>query len=578
LIYVLYEHPILLTKSCPTLLSPSKPQPKHIASELDWTSDTIVLKHFFEEFSPPKKEKFSALTPLAHLHPSMEEELEIATTFSVSSSLLKETPIPKRTSKGPSLSYSEQEDNLLNPTFLPVTLLPPSYAPPTLQVISSDFFSPPVQLDVISDPSLFPKAPSTEPILLDAPVSISPQIAPYEETYVESTESKKSLVEPHDDLSSALIAQPSFAYIQDHSEFLTKSTWANINEYLPEELISAMEWNQDFEIQATIFPEQEGYVFSLAVTPKQDLHQQKMRQNFYFLIDVSSTVEKHKLSVFKRSVIKALTSLQQGDSFNIFLLDKKITKLSPSNIVVSPKNLHLAEDFLEKKMQEKNLFASLDLSQGLQDVLQHIDAEEEVHTAILLTNGKTSLNSTDLRKFLEKNQGKLTLFTAAVGQNNELTNLDMIGTLCGGKLFYSDTNASFPRKLASFVKGLQEPLAKNLTVSLMPVHPKARIEKIALPKQMPNLYNQEPFIIMGKLDRLCDLDLVLQGRSAEDQIFLKKVVHFEEATEALLSMKKLWYMQQKIGDYEKFVKEAKPTHLKHAKELLKAFYGKAFGE
>jgi hypothetical protein len=43
-------------------------------------------------------------------------------------------------------------------------------------------------------------------------------------------------------------------------------------------------------------------------------------------------------------------------------------------------------------------------------------------------------------------------------------------------------------------------------------------------------------------------------------------------------MKKLWYMQQKIGDYEKFVKEAKPTHLKHAKELLKAFYGKAFGE
>jgi hypothetical protein len=128
------------------------------------------------------------------------------------------------------------------------------------------------------------------------------------------------------------------------------------------------------------------------------------------------------------------------------------------------------------------------------------------------------------------------------------------------------------------VKSLREPLAKNLTVSLHPVHPKAHIEKVALAKQKPNLYNQEPFVIMGKLDRLCDIDVILQGKSSEDQIFLKKVIHFEESTSAVLSMKKQWLMQQKIGDYENFVKESKASYLKHAKELLKDFYGRAFAE
>lgn len=577
LIYILYENPILLKKSWTALFSPSKPRPKHIALEEGWDADSVVLKHFFEEFAPPKKEPPFSLTHLAYLQPSLEEELEIAASFSTESFLLKENPLSKKTSKISSLSYLEQEDQLLVPSFPFISSKPSYQISPNFQIISSELSTPLIN-DAVTDPALFPKAPSKESIPLENPISLSTEVSSYEDQVISAVEDKKTLAAPQEEALSSLVMQPSFSYRQDHSTFLTQGSFADINDYLPEELIAAMEWNQDFDIQATVFPEQDGYVFSLAVTPKEDLHQHKMKQNFYFLIDTSSDIERHKLSVFKRSVIKALSALQQGDSFNIFLLDKKITKLSSDNLFVSPKNLHLAEDFLDSKTHDRTLFASLNLSDGLLEVLEHAHTEEEVHTAILLTNGKTSLSSTDLRKFLGANQGKLTLFTAAVGQNNELTNLDMIGSLCGGKLFYSDTNASFPRKLALFVKSLQEPLAKNLTLSLQPTHPKAHIQTIALPKQMPNLYNQEPFIIMGKLDRLCDLDLVLQGRSAEDQIFLKKIVHFEEATDALLSIRKQWLVQQKIGYYEKFAKEAKPSYLKHAKELLKAFYGRAFGE
>ncbi len=219
-----------------------------------------------------------------------------------------------------------------------------------------------------------------------------------------------------------------------------------------------------------------------------------------------------------------------------------------------------------------------DLYENLSELLKYVDSDDEVNTAILLTNGKSSLDPKDFRHFLEKNKGKFNLFTAAVGQNNQLTSLDMISSFCGGSLFYSDTNASFPRKLALFVKSLAAPLAKNLTLSLQASNPKATLELCSSLGQMPNLYNQEPFIIMGKMDRLCDLQLVLQGKSSEDQIFLKKVIHFEEATPPESSVKKQWLLHQKTGFYEKFLKEAKPIHLKKAKDILKTVHGKAFGE
>jgi hypothetical protein len=239
--------------------------------------------------------------------------------------------------------------------------------------------------------------------------------------------------------------------------------------------------------------------------------------------------------------------------------------------------MSLAEEFLEKKGDDRPLFSSLNLNQSLNDLLKSVETEDEVHTAILLTNGKATLPPKELRRFMEKNQGRVNLFTAAVGQNNHLTFLDLISSFSGGSLFYSDTNASFPRKLAAFVKGLEAPLAKNLSYSLLPSQSETHLELSDL-GQMPNLYNKTPFVITGKMDRLCDLQLILQGSSAEDQIFLKKVIHFEEASAPDSAAKKQWLLHQRNELYEKFLKDPKPSHLEKAKDLLKAIHGKAFTE
>ena len=581
--YVLIRHPITLKNPLGSFFAKNKPVPTFINAEEEWDPNALVLEHFFEEI-PFSSQRFSPLQKNQKL-PSLlsldkpQEELEIKTPFPKFLKEVKSQNVQKINL--PNLVSSEEKETL---PFIKTPLAP-------IHPIRSPYIA------ETRDPDLFKQENEMSLVLVDDFPSESTftVIAPskeFKEQTVEFTPDSSLALQP---VSSDNFTDTASIFIQESSHeslftdrpisfsfemspgALTESSFADINQYLSDELLAALEWNEDFQIESSFFPENEGYVFSLAITPKKDFIEERMKQNFYFLIDISSEIEKHKLSVFKKSVVKALSTLQPGDSFNILLLDKKIIKLSPHNLFLSPQNIHLAEEFLEKG-GERDLFSSLHVYKGISEVLSLIQDSGEVHTAVLLTNGKSSLDPKDLRKLLEANQGKMNLFAAAVGQNNDLMPLDMLSSFLGGKLLYSDTNAAFPRKFSTFIKGLQSPIAKNLSVSVYANDPKAHLKMATFANQAPNLYNKSSFTVMGKIDRLCDLHLVLQGTGAKDQIFLKKVVLFEEATPSTQSMKKEWALQQKTDHYAKYLTEAKASHLKQAREVLQTVYGKAFAQ
>lgn len=577
-LYVAFEHPILMKKSW-AFFSSSKPLPKYIKIDESWNPETLTLQHFFEEFPLPiKKLSLSSSLEIRLQEMPLEETGEpIAVTLPSSFFLKEKSFTPSQILLSSFANMESETVDLVKGGVAFPSLSKVDYVGPVLHSLSPSE-------TIINKPL---KVHFVPPVKTTSPLAERVHYESFEETSKAALQDRQGTFQNSPD-SSFVKGDEYFAsldrfpihHVSTDAPFdlLAEGSFADVNDYLPQELISALEWNDDFEIKSTLFPDQGGYVFSLAVTPKQDFRKQRMKQNFYFLIDISSDIENHKLAVFKRSVLKALGSLQQGDAFNIFLLDKGLKALNPSNLFVSPKTMEMAEDFLEKKGNERSFFSSLNLNGNLNELVKYLEADDEVNTAILLTNGKSTVAPKELRQFLSKHKGKFNLFTAAVGQNNQLTFLDMVSSCFGGSLFYSDTNASFPRKLALFIKNLESPLAKNLTLSIQPSHPKASLELCSGIGQMPNLYNKEPFIIMGKMDRLCDLHLVLQGKSAEDQIFLKKVIHFEEATPPESSVKKQWQLQQKTALYEKFLKEAKPSYLKSAKEILKTVHGKAFGE
>lgn len=349
----------------------------------------------------------------------------------------------------------------------------------------------------------------------------------------------------------------------------------NLEDYQLPNVALASSWNDHFHVDLKFFPSEEkgGYIFSLALSPSIDLSQYSLKQNIYFIIDRSNSVQRHRFAVFKRAVIKALASMQKGDAFNIYVVDKKVAKFNASPLRVTQKSIQAAEEFLDKQ-EAGSMFAGSDIYTSLEKILPGIESQEEIHTAILLTDGNTLHNSPKqqqvLGKWLEKNSGKVSLYTAAIGQKNNLVLLDLLSSISGGKLLYSDTHASFPRKLAKLILDLKDPVANDLMIAALPERSDAHIELYSASAHLPSLYGNQPYMIYGYIDEPCNFDLVIQGRRGEEWIAIKKAISFAEGEKGTRSLEKQWKAKTANLCYSKFLNEGKAAHLKEAKEILKA--------
>lgn len=332
--------------------------------------------------------------------------------------------------------------------------------------------------------------------------------------------------------------------------------------------LSSVDWNEYFEVDIRTLPREEGgYLFSLTFLPKVDLSKHHLPQNYYFLIDRSNSIEKHRYQSFKRAVLRAIASLREGDRFNVIIFDSKIARLSDQPLPYHKKNYRLVEDFLEKQ-PHGHYGAATDIYSSLSKVIpSHVD-ESEVHTAILISDGDSTLKPDKQRKLIQNwlrdNRGQVTLYTAAAGQGNNLPILELLATAGRGSLLYSDTHTGFPRKLAKLILSLRFPIAKDLSLAVS--HP--QVQLFPPSGRLPHLFSDHPFVLYGSTDSLSDFTVTLEGKHKDKIFTIKKPITFAQAKHSSRLLSKQWAAQQAQARYEDYLHEGKLALLEEAKELL----------
>lgn len=335
----------------------------------------------------------------------------------------------------------------------------------------------------------------------------------------------------------------------------------------------ANDWNHLFEAHVSYTPQEKGYVFSVKISPRRDLSHYRLKQHICFILDRSSSVPRHRFAVFKRAVLKALGSMQEGDSFNIFIIDKRITSFNSSALKISKQNILRAEEFLEQQTFGSKASSS-DIYKSLANLLLDLSKQKEVCNAILLTAGKNTFNSTlqqkTVKQWIENKQGHVTLHTAAVGRENDLTFFNLMSTSSGGRLVYSDTHASFPRKLAKLVLDLKDPLMTHISLSAKPSDIASQVD--LNPSTQSVLYQGIPYTITGYIDDPCTFELSIQGKQNLQWIAIKKIISFTEA-QTDSSLDNQWKMTK---SHALFLQEGKKDLLSDAEKILKSRFKAAF--
>ncbi len=173
-----------------------------------------------------------------------------------------------------------------------------------------------------------------------------------------------------------------------------------------------------------------------------------------------------------------------------------------------------------------------------------------------------------MKRWLSKNQGKLSVYAAAVGQKNNLISLDLLSSASGGKLLYSDTHASFPRKLSKLILDLHDPIICDISLAALPSDENAQVVLSQASSHLPTFYSHRPYQIVGKIDRPCDFELIFKGRNQSEWVTIQESLSFSEGEELARADASKDLFQMHLL-YAKFLREGGITPLKDAKEILK---------
>lgn len=525
-------------------------------SLLDKTERDQILKESFEStnefsdgrsFAKPKSEPL----PQTVLHtqiPSPEETLNLEMLSYNSplpfpeSELLSFNPLLNR-----SFSFPEEPLNLFE--HLPKDLLIPAPSHPT----PATLLLPPPPLPSI--PS-FALAQSPAPTPIEAP---SPNIV-YSEPLLNSsplTESSQIAKAPVPSSPTTLPKLPTLAELGTSS------------------------YSDAFDAELVFSPDEDkGYIFALTLIPRPDLKLTKIRQNYTFLIDRANSIQNDRLHATKNAVYKVLDELYPDDTFNIIVFDSKMEKLSPSPVPYNLKSLAAAEEFLNK-ISLGSFFSQSNLFRPLFLTVPGNVKDDEIHTAILLTDGESLAKKNDQRALLAEwtqyNQGKVALFAISMGSDAHIGTMDAACTFNKGKLSTSPAKRGIKRKLLKLIKTIHTPVAKNLRCSAISRTPQVKVQVFPKSSQMPHLYLDQPYVILGHVDSLDDFILFVQGRVKDGWFNIKKTISFLNAKKGNQSLKAEWALQKAYGLYEHYLWNENPELLAEAKLLLEPYeYQPAF--
>lgn len=318
-------------------------------------------------------------------------------------------------------------------------------------------------------------------------------------------------------------------------------------------------------------PDGQGYLFRATLVSKPGIIFKRIAQNYFFLIDRSHSIDPTRYEKSKAAVLKALSYLKMGDTFNILIFDDHIVRLSPQNLAWNREHFLKAYDFL-KQQKHGGIFATTDLYSSLGDIVPDAVADNEINTTILLSDGDTFLSRENQRqtigRWTKKNQGKVSLFCMAAGPGNNLPLLDLLSSFNKGYLCYTSNLEMMENTLENLMTTIQNPIGKDMVATAI-VSNGSQVNLFPRPSRMPDLYEQKPYVIFGTIDNLKDFTLFFQGKYYDKWLDIKQVVAFGKANAiSLTELEKSWITYQAYDLYDHFLNDGKNSHIVQAKQLL----------
>lgn len=340
--------------------------------------------------------------------------------------------------------------------------------------------------------------------------------------------------------------------------------------------LSTISCERDFDLELSYAKrdDQKGYIFAITLIPNPKRTFKKIKQNFHFIMDRSNSIQKTRLTATRHAIASALLQLSDEDKFNIVAFDKTVEFLSKHNCEKSSAAFSLARKFLLKQ-NLGSFFSTTDVARPFYWIFSFPQKEDELNSIVFITNGKefNHHNYHMIESISNANSGIFSINTIAMTDDENLGILDFLSFRNKGKLYSSSTLKGIKRQAQKLMHNINYPIAKNMSSHVINYNILNKVE-LFFSKNIPNLYLNQPYVIMGTAKTLDDFIIFFQGRHADQWFNIKKDISFSNAKESEI-LKEQLATQMAYFHYDKFLKENNVHELEKAKKILKSYNIKA---
>lgn len=326
---------------------------------------------------------------------------------------------------------------------------------------------------------------------------------------------------------------------------------------------------EEFKVSVTVVPQmdRQGFLFSINLTAENPGDLDYAPHHLYFILDPTGPPE--YVENFKKAILQTIADLEDSVTYNVLVLQNDLPYLSDKDLYASKNSFNFIKKNLARiRASGPSTFTLLE--NALTDIGNKASASQDVYTVVLLSNGQFIKNlrshRESLQNLIENSPSNLALFTTASSDKTNLPMLELLARLGRGELIYSSTTAAFPRKIASTIKKLGQPLAHNLHLTKVSSSPNALFHYEN--RFAPILYAGKPYTFYGTASKLEDLTFILQGESYGKWLHCTKKVSLKHASKGPSFLEEELATQKALLYISHFITTSDSTSLVEAKRLL----------
>lgn len=239
--------------------------------------------------------------------------------------------------------------------------------------------------------------------------------------------------------------------------------------------------------------EKDGW-FMLMVSPRRDAADERiLKKSVVFALDTSGSMAGAKIAQARDALRFFVRSLRPQDRFNVVPFSTEPQPFFPGCVDASPDNVAIALD----KIAAIEARGGTNIAGALRATLAGAERGEHVAIAVLLTDGKPTVEETDPNKVIatarDANAAKARIFVFGVGHDVDTHLLDTIAADSGGTRDYVREGEDIEEKTGALLTKLESPAMTDVALAI-----DGLATSQLVPARLPDLFRGGRLVVLGR--------------------------------------------------------------------------------